>query len=74
MKGILFNLLQDVVIRNHGEDTWDQLLTAAKLDGAYTSLGSYPDEQIHELVAAASRMLGMTSFDVLRWFGQQAIP
>jgi hypothetical protein len=74
MKGIIFNLLQDVVISNHGEDTWDQLLTAAKLDGAYTSLGSYPDEQIQELVAAASRMLGMTSFDVLRWFGQQAIP
>jgi hypothetical protein len=74
MKGILFNLLQDVVISNHGEDTWDQLLTAAKLEGAYTSLGSYPDGQIQELVAAASSMLGMNSFDVLRWFGQQAIP
>jgi hypothetical protein len=28
MKGIIFNLLEDVVISNHGEDTWDQLLTA----------------------------------------------
>jgi hypothetical protein len=74
MKGIIFNLLEDVVISNHGEDTWDQLLATTGLDGAYTSLGSYPDEQIQELVGAASRMLGLTSFEVLRWFGQQAIP
>ena len=40
MKGIIFNLLEDVVVRNHGEDPWDQLLTATGLDGAYTSLGS----------------------------------
>jgi hypothetical protein len=74
MKGIIFNLLEEVVVSNYGEDTWDQLLTATALDGAYTSLGSYPDEQIQELVAAASRMLGLTSFEVLRWFGRQAIP
>jgi hypothetical protein len=74
MKGILFNLLEDVVIRNHGEDTWDQLLAASALDGAYTSLGSYPDDQIQDLVGAASRKLGLTPFGVLRWFGQQAIP
>jgi Haem-NO-binding len=74
MKGIIFNLLEDVVISNHGIDIWDQLLAAAALDGAYTSLGSYPDEQIHGLVAAVSRRLGLTPFEVLRWFGQQAIP
>jgi hypothetical protein len=74
MKGIIFNLLEDVVISHYGENTWDQLLTATSLDGAYTSLGSYPDEQIQGLVAAASHLLGLTPFEVLRWFGQQAIP
>jgi hypothetical protein len=74
MKGIIFNLLEEVVTSNHGEDTWDELLSATSLDGAYTSLGSYPDEQIQELVTAASRKLDLTSFEVLRWFGQQAIP
>lgn len=74
MKGIIFNLLEEVVISNHGEDTWDQLLATAELDGAYTSLGSYPDEQMQELVGAASQKLGLTAFEVLRWFGQQAIP
>lgn len=57
MKGIIFNLLEEVVIIHYGEDTWDRLLTATALDGAYTSLGSYPDEQIQDLVGAASQML-----------------
>jgi Haem-NO-binding len=74
MKGIIFNLLEDVVISNHGADSWDQLLATAALDGVYTSLGSYPDEQIQDLVGAASRKFGLTPFEVLRWFGQQAIP
>ena len=36
MKGIIFNLLEDVVINDHGQDTWDELLNATALDGAYT--------------------------------------
>jgi hypothetical protein len=74
MKGIIFNLLEEVVTSNYGDDKWDELITAAGVDGVYTSLGSYPDESIQELVAAATRMLGLTSFEVLRWFGQQAMP
>jgi Haem-NO-binding len=73
MKGIIFNLFEEVVVSNYGEDTWDRLLTATALDGAYTSLGSYPDEQIQELVGAARRCSGLTSFEVLRWFGEQGL-
>ena len=54
MKGIVFNLLEEIVREAHGEDTWDALLEAADLDGAYTSLGSYPDEDLGRLVAAAA--------------------
>jgi hypothetical protein len=59
VKGIIFNLLEEVVVSHHGEDTWDQLLTATSLDGAYTSLGSYPDGHVQKLVAAASQLLGL---------------
>jgi glycine cleavage system aminomethyltransferase T len=45
VKGIVFNLLEEVVTRTHGEHIWDALLDAAELSGSYTSLGSYPDEQ-----------------------------
>lgn len=74
MKGIVFNLLEEVVTTSHGADAWDSLLDAAKLDGAYTSLGNYADEALQALVVAAAQSLGMTTFEVLRWFGNEAMP
>ena len=74
MKGIVFNLLQEVVSAEHGEDTWDSLLDAAELDGSYTSLGSYPDEELGRLVVAASEALNVPADDVVRWFGRQTMP
>ena len=55
MKGVVFNLLEQLVARDFGEDTWDALLDASGLDGVYTSLGSYPDEDLVKLVSAAAR-------------------
>jgi len=74
MKGIIFNLLEDVVRRERGEDAWDVLLEEAGLEGAYTSLGSYPDEQVVQLLAAASVEFGTSQQAVLRWFGRKAMP
>jgi Haem-NO-binding len=74
MKGIVFNLLEEVVARVHGPDTWDALVDAAGVSGSYTSLGSYPDEEIVKLVMAASTALSVPPADVLRWFGREAMP
>ena len=74
MKGITFNLLEEVVRREYGEETWDALLQAAGLDGIYTSLGSYPDPDLYKLVGAASAALQMPADAVLRWFGRNALP
>lgn len=74
MKGIVFNVLEQVVVANYGESVWDDLLDAAGSDGVYTSLGSYPDEQMTNLVQAAANALGMPAADVVRWFGRQAMP
>lgn len=74
MKGIIFNLVEEVVRDRYGEDAWDDLLDAAGLDGAYTSLGSYPDEQLQRLVGAASVALGLPADDVVRTLGEAAIP
>ena len=57
MKGIVFNILEKVVSRAHGEETWDKLLDDAGLDGAFTAVGNYPDEQLFGLVGAASAAL-----------------
>ncbi len=74
MKGVVFSLLEQIVVRDHGEDTWDDLLDEAGLDGVFTSVGSYPDEQMMRLVAAAASSLDMSPDAVLRWFGRNAMP
>jgi hypothetical protein len=74
MKGIIFNLLEEVVTQKYGANTWDQLLETAKVDGAFTSLGSYPDEQLVALVDAAAKALNLPANQIIRWFGGQAIP
>lgn len=74
MKGIVFNLLQEAVTCEHGEDTWDSLLDAAGLDGVYTALGTYPDGDVALLLKVAAETLGTTPDAVLRWFGRSALP
>ncbi len=74
MKGIVFNLLADLVRRDFGDDAWDDLLDAANATGSYTSLGTYEDEEMVRLVAAASAALGRTPGDILRWYGRGAMP
>jgi hypothetical protein len=74
VKGIVFNLLETVVQREFGEEKWDQLLEAAGLEGAYTSVGSYDDADMIKLVQAASGALDLPPDAILRWFGRKAMP
>ena len=74
MKGVVFDLFQEVVSQRYGESSWDELLDAAQLDGAYTSLGSYPDEDFRRLVEAGSSALSIDAFELVRWFGRNALP
>lgn len=63
-----------MVTNAYGEDTWDALLDATGLEGAWTSLGSYPDEDLMALVAAAASALGTTNEAVLKQVGEGAVP
>ena len=74
MKGVVFNLLEQLLVRDFGEDTWDALLDASGLDGVYTSLGSYPDEDLVKLVSAATDALAMSADEVVVWLGRNALP
>ncbi len=74
MKGIIFNLAEEVVRRQHGEDAWDAILVAAGLDGSFTSLGSYPDEHFERIVACAAAQLGTDRRSVLQVVSEGAIP
>lgn len=74
MKGIVFNLLEGAVRHDYGDDTWDDLLDAANVEGAYTSLGNYSDQEMGRLVMAAAQVLLLTPEQILQWFGQRAMP
>jgi hypothetical protein len=74
VKGVVFNLLEQIVVRDHGEDTWDALLESSGLDGVYTSLGSYPDEDLEKLVTAAADAFAIPPDDFVVWFGRNALP
>lgn len=74
MKGIIFGLTEEVVRGTYGEDTWDGVLDRAGLDGVWTPLGNYPDEQLSRVVAAAAALLGVDRQTVLRTVAQGAFP
>lgn len=74
LKGIVFNILQQVISDEHGERVWDDVLDAAGSRGVYTAVGSYPDDELTALVAAAAGMLGVSPDDLVREFGRKAIP
>lgn len=74
MKGIVFNLLAEAVTVHLGEDAWDEILEKAGASGAYTSLGSYDDDEMTRLVVAAASFTSQPPQDVLRWFGRTSMP
>ena len=74
LKGVVLDLHEQAVVRDHGEDAWDDLLGTAGLVGAYTTLGSYPDDHLGRLVTHAAIAFGMPAEDVIRWFGREALP
>lgn len=74
MKGIIFNLAEEVVSSEHGEDAWDAVLDGAGVAGTYTSLGSYPDADLLAIVSSAARLLQSDQDAVLRHVAEGAIP
>lgn len=74
MKGIIFNLVEEVVADRYGEDVWDQLIEAAGVAGVYTSLGSYPDDELFAIVGATSSALALPPDAVVRTLGEASMP
>ncbi|MDP9182864.1 MAG: heme NO-binding domain-containing protein [Actinomycetota bacterium] len=74
MKGVIFNLAEEVVSARFGDASWDQVLDTAGLDGAFTSLGNYPDSDLVSLVSAASTLLDVRADEVIRMIGSGALP
>ena len=69
MKGILFNVVQDVVTEALSADAWDDVLDAAGVPGSYTSLGTYPDTDLAPIVQAIADLADLSFEETLRLAG-----
>ncbi|MBX2882729.1 MAG: heme NO-binding domain-containing protein [Granulosicoccus sp.] len=74
MKGIVFNLLADMVEEKFSLEVWDNLLQATGQDGVYVSTESYPDDKLFALVTEASNVSGIPANDLVRTFGEYMFP
>lgn len=69
VKGVLFDVVREVVAELLGEDAWDRAVESAGFEGSYTSLGNYPDEEMAELVVLLSESAGLSVDETLRTVG-----
>jgi hypothetical protein len=69
MKGVVFNVVEEVVDETLPPSTWDRVLDRAHLDGVYTSLGNYPDADLSAIVDGVCAHTGMGSGEVLHHVG-----
>ena len=65
MKGVIFNVVQEVVEDAFGIDFWDDAVDLAGIEGSYTSLGSYEDGDMIALVGAIAELARVSRNDVL---------
>ena len=70
MKGVVFNVVQEVVEDQLGADAWDDAIDRSGVDGSYTSLGNYPDTDLHRLADAVGELAHMSQHDVLVFSGR----
>ena len=73
MKGMLFTELINFIERHCDLATAEQIIDGAELpsQGAYTSVGNYPHEEMIALVVSASAVLQAPPQALMRQFGQE---
>ena len=74
MKGVIFNLLEELVCREFGQSEWNNVRQDADVDSLFTSEGSYPDAVLRRLVAAVAKRAHQTPGEALQWFGRHSMP
>jgi hypothetical protein len=73
MKGIILNLVEDVVRREHGDTYWDEVVDESGLAASYTSLGTYPDHEVETLARVVAEREDASVPDVIRHVGHEGM-
>lgn len=71
MYGMVNNALMELLVANHGEETWHRVKSKAGVeDEIFISSESYPDEITYKLVGAAAEVLDQPAEVILNQFGR----
>ncbi|MBP0047376.1 heme NO-binding domain-containing protein [Marinobacterium sp. AK62] len=71
MKGVVFNILEEMVLEEKGMEAWNEILSRTQAaSGVYTSAISYPDEELFALVGTVSDYLEIPAQSVVKAFGE----
>jgi hypothetical protein len=70
MKGLLFNMIEDVVSEVLSADAWDDVVVRSGVSGSYTSLGDYLDKDMIAVVGATATVAGLSKDDTMRLLGR----
>ena len=74
MKGVVFNLLEDLVRREFGDMEWSRVLQDAEVDHTFASEGTYPDAVLRRLIAEVGKRAQKSPGEALQWFGRHSMP
>ncbi|PKH32676.1 heme NO-binding domain-containing protein [Shewanella sp. ALD9] len=71
MKGIIFNVLEDMIVEQCGMGVWNDLMEKhAPADRVYVSAINYPENELFAIATEVSEILGLPLQDVIKAFGQ----
>ncbi|WP_320820950.1 heme NO-binding domain-containing protein [Thalassolituus sp.] len=73
MKGIVFDILRDMVEESYGLEGWNSILEKSGSNGLYISTESYKDDELFSLVGAASEITGIAVNDLVFKFGEYMV-
>lgn len=69
MKGVVFNILEDMVTEKGGLMIWQQVLDKAGVDGGHTAVATYSDDELFAIVGAVVEELQLPAETVVSAFG-----
>jgi len=71
MYGLVNAAVHDLVVSRFGEQTWERIKAKAGLSlETFSRMEQYPDEVTYQMVGAASEVLGISTDDVMKAFGE----
>lgn len=69
MKGVVFNILEDMVTEKGGLALWQEVLDKSGVSGSYTAVATYDDKEMFDIIEVIIEVLDAPAEEVIGAFG-----